>query len=248
MPQVERKSNVFQTTVTAAGLSMWLASVAFLFARHSGREQLILIAFIPLIIVISLFPNTFTLPGSRKREKITFTLSDAFVFLIACWYGVVPAVFVAGAEGFVSSRRSVKRLSSNLFSAGMISLAAAAASLVLNAILQYGFHETNATRYYSFVAVTVALLPATVAHVLVNVGLLSGLFSLRSKSNFFSTWKNNLSWAAPIALPTSAVASLAYLALQNNWLLLVLVGAPILIAINFGHRQYRNNMHQRIEL
>jgi putative nucleotidyltransferase with HDIG domain len=248
MAQVEKKSLVFQTIVTVAGLLMWLASAVFLFTRHPAREQLIMIGFIPLIIAISLFPNTFTLPGSRKREKITFTLSDAFVFLIACWYGIIPAVFVAGAEAFVSSRRSVKRLSSNLFSAGMISLAAAAAALVLNAILRYGFHETNATRYYSFVAVTVALLPATVAHVLVNVGLLSGLFSLRSKNDFFRTWKDNLSWAAPIALPTSAVASLAYLALQNNWLVMVIIGAPILIAINFGHRQYRNNMHQRIEL
>ena len=33
-----------------------------------------------------------------------------------------------------------------------------------------------------------------------------------------------------------------------SWLVMVLVGAPILIAINFGHRQYRDNLHQRIEL
>jgi putative nucleotidyltransferase with HDIG domain len=31
-------------------------------------------------------------------------------------------------------------------------------------------------------------------------------------------------------------------------MVMVIVGAPILIAIHFGHRQYRNNMHQRIEL
>src|SRR5256714_5398939 len=29
---------------------------------------------------------------------------------------------------------------------------------------------------------------------------------------------------------------------------MIIIGAPILIAINFGHRQYRNNLHQRIEL
>src|SRR5438094_4717035 len=29
---------------------------------------------------------------------------------------------------------------------------------------------------------------------------------------------------------------------------MIIIGAPILVAINFGHRQYRNNMHQRIEL
>jgi putative nucleotidyltransferase with HDIG domain len=246
--KTQKNAVVYQTLVTVAGLGSWLTSVFVLFTRHSPREQLILISFVPLIIIISLFPNTFTLPSGIKRDKITFTLSDAFVFLIACWYGTLPAVLVAGAEGFVSSRRSVRRFSSNLFSAGMISLAAAAAGIVLNATLRYGFHETNAAKYHSFFAVTVALLPATAVHVLVNVGLLSGLFSLRSRTNFLGAWKDNLSWATPIALPTSAVASLAYLALQYNWFVMIIIGAPILIAINFGHRQFRNNMHQRIEL
>jgi putative nucleotidyltransferase with HDIG domain len=238
----------YQTLVTVAGLAVWLTSGVALATGHSPREQLIMIGFVPLIIVIGLFPNTFTLPSSIKRDKITFTLSDAFVFLIACWYGTLPAVFVAGAEGFVSSRRSVRRFSSNLFSAGMISLAAAAAGFVLNATLRYGFHEANVGKYHSFFAVTIALLPATAVHVLVNVGLLSGLFSLRSRTKFLRAWKDNLSWATPIALPTSAVASLAYLALQYNWFVMIIIGAPILVAINFGHRQFRNNMHQRIEL
>ena len=130
----------------------------------------------------------------------------------------------------------------------MISLAAAAAGVVLNSTLLYVFPEANAGNYHSFRAVTVALLPATAVHVVVNVGLLSGLFSLRSQTNFFRTWRDNLYWAAPLALPTSAVASLAYLALQYNWLVMIIVGAPILMAIHFGHRQYRNNMLQRIEL
>jgi putative nucleotidyltransferase with HDIG domain len=240
----EKQARIYQTVVTVVGLGLWLASAVVLFTTRGGREQLILIAFVPAIIVISLFPNTFSL----KRDKITFTLSDAFVFLIACWYGILPAIFIAGAEGFVSSRRSVRRFSSNFFSAGMISLAAGAAALALNLTLRYGFHETGGGQYHSFFAVTVALLPATAVHVLVNVGLLSRLFALRSKTGFLQAWKDNLSWAAPIALPTSAVASLAYLALQYNWLVMVIIGAPILIAINFGHRQYRNNMQQRIEL
>lgn len=244
----EKKALVYQSLIAAAGAGLWLAAVIFVFTRHPPTEQLTLLVFVPVVVLISLFPNTFTLPSSIKREQITFTLSDSFIFLIACWYGTLPAVLVAGVEAFISSRRSVRRLSSNLFSAGMISLAAGAAGVVLNATLRYGFHETGSGKYHSFVAVTVALLPATVVHVLVNVGLLSQLFAFRSNKNFLQVWKNNLSWAAPIALPTSAVASLAYLALQYNWLIMIIIGAPILIAINFGHRQYRNNMHQRIEL
>lgn len=246
--KLETNAFFYQMLVTVAGLGAWLASVLFLTVRHSWTDLIIFISFVPLITVVGLFPNTFTLPTGLKRDKITFTLSDALVFVIACSYGVFPAIFVAGAEGFISSRRSVRRISSNLFSAGMISLAAAAAAVLLQAILRYGFHETGGAKYHSFLAVTIALLPATALHVLLNVGLLTGLFSYRSKTRFLPAWKENLSWATPIALPTSAVASLAYLALQYNWLVMILIGAPILIAINFGHRQYRNNMHQRIEL
>src|SRR5262249_1008503 len=244
----DKKALAYQSLIIAAGLGLWLLAVISVFTRHTPREQLTLLIFVPVVVLISLFPNTFTLPSNIKRDKIYFTLSDAFIFLIACWYGTLPAVFVAGVEAFISSRRSVRRLSSNLFSAGMISLAAAAGGLTLNATLFYGFHQTGAGKYHSFLAVTVGLLPATAVHVLVNVGLLSLLFAFRSNTNFIRVWKDNLSWAAPIALPTSAVASLAYLALQYNWLIMIIIGAPILIAINFGHRQYRNNMHQRIEL
>jgi len=247
-PKADKKARNYQSLVIGTGLCLWLVSVVFVFTRHSLREQLTLLVLVPVTVLISLFPNTFTLPSRIKRDKITFTFSDALIFLIACWYGTLPAVFVATLEAFVSSRRSVRRFSSNLFSAGMIGLAAAAGGVTLNAILRYGFHSTGAHPYHSFIAVAIALLPATAVHVLLNVGLLSRLFALRSNTSFWQSLKENLSWAAPIALPTSAVASLAYLALQHNWLMMVIVGVPILVAISFGHRQYRNNVNQRIEL
>src|SRR5260370_26813849 len=51
--RVEKKALIYQSMVTVAGLCTWLASVIFLFMRHSPREQLILVAFVPIIIVIS---------------------------------------------------------------------------------------------------------------------------------------------------------------------------------------------------
>src|ERR1700694_5386002 len=96
--KAEKNALIYQRVVTVAGLGLWLASVIFFFTGQPPRQQIILIAFVPLIIVISLFPNTFTLPSGIKRDKITFTLSDAFVFLIASWYGILAAGLVAGAE------------------------------------------------------------------------------------------------------------------------------------------------------
>src|SRR5258706_15408746 len=124
--KAEKKARIYQTAVTVAGLGLWLASVVFLFTGHAPREQLILIAFVPLIIAISLFPNTFTLPSDIKRDKIPFTLSDPFVFLVACWYGVLPAVFVAGGGGVFFFRRGGRPLSRKLFFFGLFSFAAGA--------------------------------------------------------------------------------------------------------------------------
>jgi len=83
-----------------------------------------------LTVITGMFPNSVPLPSSLKlsQEKMTFTLSDALVLLIACKFGVAACIFVAGIEGLTSSRRAVRRLSSNLFSFGMMSLAAAAAA------------------------------------------------------------------------------------------------------------------------
>src|SRR5919199_281224 len=120
------KGRAFQTAVTAAGLLLWGAAVADIAARRAAPEQLTLLALAPLALVVGVFPITFPLPSGLRftTEKISFTLSDAFTLLVACRYGVLPAVFLAGLEGFVSSRATVRRLSSNLFSSGMMSLAA----------------------------------------------------------------------------------------------------------------------------
>src|SRR5947207_11507487 len=80
----EERGLIYQVIVTVAGLSVWLAAIVFVFTHHPAGEQLILLGFVPLVVVIGLFPNTFTPPSSLKRDKITFTLSDAFIFLIAC--------------------------------------------------------------------------------------------------------------------------------------------------------------------
>src|ERR1051325_9696261 len=106
MSKENGKSGAFQTAVTAAGLLLWVASAADIAAWRTPSEQLILLALVPLALVVGVFPISFPLPSGLKftAEKITFTLSDAFTLLVACRYGVLPAVFLAGLEGFVGSR------------------------------------------------------------------------------------------------------------------------------------------------
>jgi putative nucleotidyltransferase with HDIG domain len=238
------KSRAFQTAVTAAGLLLWGVAVADIAARRAASEQLTLLALAPLALVVGMFPVTFPLPSGLRftTEKISFTLSDAFTLLVACRYGVLPAVFLAGLEGFVSSRATVRRLSSNLFSSGMMSLAAGAAAAALAAALAYAPAGAG-----GFTVAACALLMASVAQLAVNVGLLSTLLALRHGDAPLSAWRKNFAWAVAMSLPTSTAASLMYLALQSGFVVVLVVGAPVLVTIYLVHRQYRDSVRSRID-
>jgi putative nucleotidyltransferase with HDIG domain len=247
--KTETKRRLYQAAITAPGLALWLAAVGFLLLDYALRDQLIFLALVPLVVCASLFPNIFPLPAGLKftQEKVTFTPSDAIVLLVACWYGLPPAIFLAGLEGLVSSRRAIRRLSSNLFSFGMMSLVGAASAFTLGAILRYGFGEVT-PRQHSFPAVAVALLVANLVHIIVNTGLVSTFFALRQQDTLLRQWRQNFLWAAPSFLPTSAVASILYITLQYNALITCIIGAPVLVGLYLGHRQYRDSVQARINL
>lgn len=248
--KTDKKSQIVSVVIIGMGMSLWLASSVTLFTHYGWQEQLIALALVPVVVVMGLFPNTFPLPAGLKltQEKMTFTLSDAVVLVVACWHGAPAAIFLAGIEGFTSSRRTVQRLSSNFYSSGMMSLATGAATLSLTAVLRYGFGEVGLSRNHSISAIAVALLIASLVHTLVNSGIISLLFAVRLGSSVWSNWRSNLLFAAPMLLPTSAAASLMYIALQHDALTMIVIGAPVLIAIHFGHRQHRDSIQERIDV
>jgi hypothetical protein len=133
--QENQKSRIYQVAVSTAGAALWLMAAIGL-TGYGWRDQLTFVVLVPVIVALGMFLQHVRLPLGLKftQERITFTLTDAFVLLVACWFGLAPAVFLAGIEGFTSSRRTVRRLSSNLFSSGMMSLGAAAASFALRAV------------------------------------------------------------------------------------------------------------------
>ncbi|HEY9402153.1 MAG TPA: EAL domain-containing protein [Pyrinomonadaceae bacterium] len=235
--------------ITVAGIVLWLAAAGNFALGHAWHDQLMVLALLPLVVVTGMFPNTIPLPSGLKRsqEKMTFTLSDALVLLIACRYGVAACVFVAGIEGLTSSRRAVRRLSSNFYSFGMMSLAAAAAATSLAAVMRYGFGEAPGTSQ-AFQATAVAMLAASLVHISVNTGLVAVLFGARLGAPLLPSWRENFLLAAPMFLPTSAAASLMHVALQYNALTMIVLGAPILLAIHFGHRRYRDSLQEQLNL
>ncbi len=243
-----RKRFAYQAVVTVAGLSLWAFASANIMAQYALREQLTLLALGSLTVVMGMFPISFPMPSSLKltHQKITFTLSESFIFLVACQYGWIPAVVLGGMEGFIGSRRVIRKLSSNLFSGGMLSLAVAAAAGMLNVVLRYDAGGAGGSRAFHIVAFAFFL--TSIVHIIVNIGVLSTLLALRQRAPIVQTWMKNLLWAMPLCLPTSTAASLMYLALQYGALTMLVIGAPILLAIYFGHKQYRDHVRERIAL
>ncbi|HEX8183125.1 MAG TPA: HD domain-containing phosphohydrolase [Blastocatellia bacterium] len=245
--EINDKSRGYQAIVTVAGITSWLAAGAWIAYTYDLRDQLTIIALMPLIIGLGMFAHEFQLPVGLKftQEKFTFTLADAIVLLVACWNGAVPAVFIAGVEGFTSSRRRGCRLSSNFFSSAIMSLSAAIASAGLGAVLSYVFSEGFSGGKHSFLAVAVALLVASIIQIATNIVLLSTLIALRHGNPIISSWKSFL-WSVPLFLPTSAAASVMYIAFQYDPLVTAVIGGPVLMAIYFGHRQSQDGVQKRI--
>jgi putative nucleotidyltransferase with HDIG domain len=239
----------YQLIVTVAGLSLCAFAGANVVLLYKASDQLIVLALIPLAILVGSFPQNFKLPMGLgfTQEVITFTLTDAIVIIVACCYGTYPAILIAGVESFISARRGGPLLSSHLFSSAMMSLSAAAASVILRGGLQSIFGEAGAGANQSIAAVGVSMFLASIAHFTVNAILLSTLIALRHGRPITRSWKDFL-WAAPMYLPTGTAASLIYAALQIDLLVMIAIGGPALLTIFLAHRQSHDSVSKRIAM
>ena len=241
------RSDVYQIGISVAGMILWVFSAARI-TGYGWREQLMFLALVPAVMLLGRFVQHFRLPLGLKftRERITFTLSDGIVLLVACSFGLAPAVFIAGIDGFTGSRRTARRLSSNFFSSAMMSLGAAAAAISLGAVLRYGFGQEPGTGLnHTLLAAAVALLVGSIVQIAVNIVLFSTLFALRQDNPAADVFKGFL-WTAPMFLPNGAAATLMYYALQHDPKIIVVIGVPLFVAVYFGQRQYRDGVQKRI--
>ncbi|MBV9958828.1 MAG: HD domain-containing protein, partial [Acidobacteria bacterium] len=248
-----KKSRRFQILVSAVGITVWLAAATGLFFTYSLRELSVIAALVPLSIIIGMFSHTFKLPEGMRftNDRFTFTLVDSIILLAALWYGPLAALFIHGIEGYTSSWRihRVKQydIVRDLFSSSMMTLSTSAAALTLKAMLFYCFGQSE-IRAYSLLSVSISLLVASFVHYVINITLVSTVIALRYENPVLKSCKENFLWVAPMFLPTGTAATLIYFTLQHDLLITAIIGAPIFLAIYFGHRQYRNSVEQRISI
>jgi putative nucleotidyltransferase with HDIG domain len=252
-----KSSRAFQIAVIAVGASLWVASVANTVLFSSTRQIMVLLAMVPLTILVGSFSHTYKLPSGLRfsRNHVTFTFADAIVLLVVCWFGIGAGVVVQGIETFISAHRIKKNpqtaLFSDLFSAGMMNLSTAGGGLALMLVLRYGFHLGTPASFNSapnFLAVSLALTAAAIVQNLTNVSLFVSLFALRERVSVWPKLKEYVIWTVPLFLPTGTAANLLYLAVHYNVLLTAVIAVPVFLAIYFSHRQYRNGVHQRMDI
>jgi putative nucleotidyltransferase with HDIG domain len=241
-------SRFYQNAVSFLGTILWLYAFAFVAMQYGWKQQFAVMALVPLMILISLFPNTFKLPSGLAftRERVTLSFADSIVLLVAYWFGFAPAVFLAGIEGFFSTRRTSK-FRTSFFSSSMMMFGALAASLTISVALRLIKHAP-ALMQNRALAVAIAILAASIAQMFFNVALLSILFSLRGSKTLIENLREKFSMAASLLLPTGTIANLLCFAFQYNLLLLIILAAPIFAAVYFGYRQYRTSVEQRMAI
>lgn len=241
-----RYGSIYQTAVTVIGLALSVAMAVSLFMGDRWPEQLRVIVVIPVLLSMSLIQHTLRIPLGLKfsNERLNLSLADPIVLLVACWLGVPQAIVVASIEGFVSSRRSSRRLASNLFSASMMAITAGAAGLALHLLLS---NLGDASAYGKFVVVSIAFLAASVVHIAVNWAVISPVLALRHGRPILQTWISNIIWAGPMFLPTSSAASLVYFAVEYDAWFVFVIGGPVIVSLYFAHRQYSTSAQELVQ-
>ena len=153
-------------------------------------------------------------PAARSEiysERLTFTLTDAFVLLVACWFGTVPAIFPAGIEGFTSSRHTARRLSSDLFLVNDV-IGCRRRSVSLSVVMHYGFAKIrHRTVIHSLLCAR--MLVASIVQIAINIGLFSMWYLLRQDNRALDVVRGFL-WIVPTFLPNGAAATLMYYTLS----------------------------------
>ena len=58
-----QKAYAYQATIIATGFAVWLVATATFSVDYAWRDQLIMFALAPLVVLTGMFPNTFPVPS-----------------------------------------------------------------------------------------------------------------------------------------------------------------------------------------
>lgn len=242
-------ASIFQWAVIGGGGLVWLFSTLRFQDTGSHRAFLETAIFALAIVLISSRPVMITMPGrsnANDRRQLSISLSDCLTFLLLILYGAAPAILVSGLDGFIASRRTVKRWTSNLFTWGMFSLSVLGASRAYQFTLSvFGLSSDPGARLTA-AQLIIPLLVAAAIHFLISSILLSTILGLRYRTSIVRQWIDNQLWTAVTYFPLALAALIPYVcALQFGWITMIAL-LPILALIYFSLSQYNRRVEDKV--
>src|SRR5687768_11004712 len=221
---------LFWATVAAAGLISG-------FCIYRLEPQHLDLRFAIIVAITLLVSSRIIIPIPRFSAHIS--VSDTFVFLLLLLYGCEPAVLVAGAEAFLSSRRFSKKSVTIFFNWGC----AVCSAFITAQALQSWFGEVTLIRSLPLSA---TLIGATCAMALVQYGANSGLVAwfaaLKTNQQFWTTWSQHFLWTSITYFAGASASMITAKSADHMGFYAVILTAPTVTILYFTYRTYLKNV------
>ena len=190
-----------------------------------------------IVAITLLISSRIIIPIPRFSSHIS--VSDTFIFLILLLYGIEPAVLVAGAEAFLSSRRFSKKAVTIFFNWGC----AVCSAFITAQALQSWFGEVTLIRSLPLSA---TLIGATCAMALVQYGANSGLVAwfaaIKTRQQFWPTWSKHFLWTSITYFAGASASMITAKSADHIGFYAVILTAPTVAILFFTYRTYLKNV------
>ena len=190
-----------------------------------------------IVAITLLISSRIIIPIPRFSSHIS--VSDTFIFLILLLYGIEPAVLVAGAEAFLSSRRFSKKAVTIFFNWGC----AVCSAFITAQALQTWFGEVTLIRGLPLSA---TLIGATCAMALVQYGANSGMVAwfaaIKTKQQFWPTWSKHFLWTSITYFAGASASMITAKSADHFGFYAVILTAPTVAILFFTYRTYLKNV------
>ncbi|HEV8132712.1 MAG TPA: hypothetical protein VGQ81_15810 [Acidobacteriota bacterium] len=224
------QAKLYITTVILAGLSIFFYCLYRSMAQADFR-WLYLAAF---TVLGSCFPVKIPLL-KVKKQSLTITVSDVFIFVAILFLGPVMAVTLAVLEGLTSSLRvRVKRLYKQLFNMAQLATVAFVVGkifLSLRAPMQL-----ESLRPSSLMVLAVEMVLCGLLYFLLNSGFVAFAIALVTHQQFSELWSQNFLWALPADSAHALTAATVFILVQPVTLSIVVALIPILGVAYYARR------------
>ena len=190
-----------------------------------------------IVAITLLISSRIIIPIPRFSSHIS--VSDTFIFLILLLYGIEPAVLVAGAEAFLSSRRFSKKAVTIFFNWGC----AVCSAFITAQALQSWFGEVTLIRSLPLSA---TLIGATCTMALVQYGANSGLVAwfaaIKTRQQFWPTWSKHFLWTSITYFAGASASVITAKSADHIGFYAVILTAPTVAILFFTYRTYLKNV------